>query len=126
MDRRELGNWGEEQAREYLEGQGFIILEQNYRCVLGEMDLIALDGESLVFIEVKTRTSTAYGFPMESIGKRKQEKYIQMASYYAKAKGLYKAPLRFDVVEVMAARQGLLSINHIPNAFQSFSGRYFL
>ena len=76
MDRKKLGSWGEQKAREYLESKGFVILEINYRCKLGEADIIAMDGDSLVFIEVKTRTSTTYGFPAESISSRKTEKNI--------------------------------------------------
>ncbi|MGI5851902.1 MAG: YraN family protein [Clostridiales bacterium] len=126
MNRIELGRWGERQARDYLEDQGFVIREKNYRCKLGEIDIIALDGGCLVFVEVKTRTSAAYGFPIEAIGRRKQEKYIQMASIYIKEKGLYEAPFRFDVVEVMPGRSGQPMLNHIPNAFQSVGGRYYL
>ena len=102
MNRKKLGSWGEEQARKYLENQGFLILDNNYRCKLGEIDLIAMDGDSLVFIEVKTRRSTAYGFPMEAVGKRKQSKYIQMASIYIKEKAMAQVPFRFDVIEIMA------------------------
>ena len=57
MNRIELGRWGERQARDYLEDQGFVIREKNYRCKLGEIDIIVLDGGCLVFVEVKTRTS---------------------------------------------------------------------
>lgn len=126
MERKKLGDWGEEQAKKYLESKGLTILEKNYRCKLGEIDLIAFDGEYLVFIEVKTRTSDAYGFPMEAVGKRKQTKYIQIASVYTKEKSLYGRSFRFDIVEVMVSRQGQGTINHIPNAFQSIGGRYYL
>jgi putative endonuclease len=126
MDRKELGRWGEGQAREYLQDQGFVILEENYRCKLGEIDLIALDGECLVFIEVKTRTSTAYGFPAEAVGRKKQNKYIQIASLYTRAKGLYEISFRFDVVEVMVKNQGEPNINHIVNAFQSSGRNYYI
>lgn len=126
MDRKRLGDWGEEQAARYLESKGLRILERNYRCKLGEMDLIAYDGEYIIFIEVKTRTSNAYGFPMEAVGKRKQTKYIQMASAYIKEKGMYGKSFRFDVIEIMTKEQGKPSINHIPNAFQSTGGRYYL
>ena len=125
MDRKKLGDWGEEQARNYLESEGLVILDKNYRCKLGEIDLIALDGDYLVFIEVKTRTSTAYGFPVEAIGPRKQKKYIQMASVYTKQKGLHGISFRFDVVEVMVRRQGQPAINHISNAFQPVGGKYY-
>ncbi len=126
MDRKRLGDWGEEQAANYLKSKGLVILERKYRCKIGEMDLVAFDGEYLVFIEVKTRTSNAYGFPVEAVGKKKQNKYIQMASIYAKEKGLHGRPFRFDIVEVMAGRQGQGTINHIPNAFHSTGGKYYL
>ncbi|HZJ58544.1 MAG TPA: YraN family protein [Clostridia bacterium] len=126
MDRIKLGRWGEERAGEYLADQGLVVREKNFRCKLGEIDLIAMDGECLVFIEVKTRTSVAYGFPMEAVGRRKQEKYIQMASVYIKARGLYGVPFRFDIVEVLTRDYEPPIINHIPNAFQSTGGRYYL
>ncbi len=125
MDPKKIGHWGEQQACKYLENMGFKILDKNYRCRLGEIDLIALDGDYLVFIEVKTRTSVSYGFPAESIGKRKQNKYIQMASIYAKEKGIYGASFRFDVVEIIINGPGRWGINHISNAFQSTGGRYY-
>ncbi|MFY9178097.1 MAG: YraN family protein [Caldicoprobacterales bacterium] len=125
MDRKKLGSWGEQKAREYLESKGFVILEINYRCKLGEADIIAMDGDSLVFIEVKTRTSTTYGFPAESISSRKQKKYIQMASIYSKEKGIRGVSFRFDVVEIQVKGQEKWDINHIPNAFQSIGGRYY-
>ncbi|NLN41910.1 MAG: YraN family protein [Clostridiales bacterium] len=126
MDRKKLGHWGEQQACKYLESKGYVILDKNYRCRLGEIDLIALDGGCLVFIEVKTRTSVSYGFPAEAVGKSKQNKYIQMASIYAKEKGIYGASFRFDVVEILInKKQGYWDINHITNAFQSTGGRYY-
>lgn len=125
MNRKSFGNWGEEQAKIYLEDHGFRILDQNYRCRIGEVDLIALDGEYLVFIEVKTRSSTAYGFPMEAIGTKKQNKYFNMASVYTKHKGIHEASIRFDIVEVMTRKDKALEINHVANAFQPNRGNYY-
>ena len=121
-----MGAWGEDQAVKYLKNKGFIILEKNYRCKLGEMDLITLDGEYLVFVEIKTRRSYAYGMPGEAVGKGKQLKYIQMAALYIKEKGLNGRPIRFDIIEVMSYEQDRGTINHIPNAFQPGGGKYYL
>ncbi|HZJ83224.1 MAG TPA: YraN family protein [Clostridia bacterium] len=125
MNNKELGDWGEQQAKGYLKSQGFIILEKNYRSHIGEVDLIAKDGDFLVFVEVKTRTSKAYGFPMEAIGPKKQNKYFKMASIYAKHRGIHDVSFRFDIIEVMVKYNSKPDINHIPNAFQPHKGNYY-
>lgn len=125
MNSRELGKWGEERAKLYLEEKGYIVVEKNFRSPAGEIDIIARDGEWLVFIEVKTRRTTRYGYPAEAVDYRKQAKYIQTALYYLKKKRLLNCTYRFDIIEVRVGKQGNYNINHITNAFQLTRRRYF-
>jgi putative endonuclease len=118
MNRKELGRWGEKMAAQYLiRKKRFDIIEYNYRCPIGEIDLVAHHNNILVFIEVKTRRSLAFGFPAESVNKIKQRKYVQLAQYYTKENGLTYADCRFDVVEVFVKHNGSCQFNHICNAF---------
>lgn len=107
-----LGKKGEKLVAEYLKKQGCKILEKNYRTPFGEADIIALDGEEIAFIEVKTRTSDSYGQPSEAVGKDKQQRYCRIAECYWLQTG--KEPnARFDVAEVWADGR----IEYIKNAF---------
>jgi len=125
MNNIELGRWGERQARLYLENKGYTIIGQNFRCSAGEIDIIAKDGEWIVFIEVKTRRSNNYGYPVEAVNSRKRMKYIQTALYYLKKHQLLDKAYRFDIVEVQVGKQGNHVTNHIINAFQSSRYKYF-
>lgn len=107
-----LGILGEKKAVKFLKGLGYKILEKNYKRATGEIDLIAKDGEYIVFVEVKTRSTNAFGMPSEAVDKRKQEKYFKTANVFLLEKGLMDAPCRFDVVEILDGK-----INHINNAF---------
>lgn len=99
--KRSLGLAGEEFAARFLTEAQLIILERNYRCSLGEIDIIAQDGQTLVFVEVRSRSSGRLGWGEESVTFRKQQKLKQVASYYLKEKGYRNFPLlRFDVVAV--------------------------
>ena len=126
MNQRELGKWGEGKAKEYLMGKGYRILQENYKCKSGEIDLIGSHGGYLVFIEVKTRRSTSYGLPVEAVDHRKQQKYIKTALNYIKEKRMLNTNYRFDIVEVRIGRDGSTSINHIVNAFQAVNSGYYL
>lgn len=118
MDQRKVtGQEGEELAARYLEEQGYKILERNYRCALGEIDIIACDNEDLVFIEVKTRTSRAFGYPQESITRSKQFRLKKIAlKYLAEKRPLYRN-YRFDVVSILMRNGKIDSIDVIRNAF---------
>ncbi len=98
--RLELGALGEEAASQYIRRRGYRILERNYRNRTGEIDIIAQDGQVIVFIEVKTRSSDEYGLPVDAVTKTKQSRLIRSASYYLKRRS---APLecRFDVVSII-------------------------
>ncbi|MCI8613441.1 MAG: YraN family protein [Clostridia bacterium] len=105
---------GERLAQTYLVKQGLRILSKNFTTDIGEIDLIATDETTLIFVEVKTRFNTDYGYPAEAVDFRKQKKISLVASQYIKKFGLYDVEARFDVVEVYLSD---LSINHIVNAF---------
>jgi putative endonuclease len=96
-----LGKSGENYACLELERLGYAILDRRYRTRVGEIDVVARDGEVLVFIEVKARRSGRFGPPAEAVGRQKRDKLMQMASAYIFAKRLGNARCRFDVVSVM-------------------------
>ncbi|MFA6711869.1 MAG: YraN family protein [Candidatus Caldatribacteriota bacterium] len=112
-----IGKIGEELARHYLSKKGYHILEQNYRVVFGEIDIIAEKNNCICFIEVKCRKSQKYGLPEESITKYKMNKIIKVAQLYIKQKGIEDKLFRFDVITLQFNHRLLANIKHIPNAF---------
>ncbi len=113
-----IGNYGENLARKYIEEKGYYLLEQNYLCKLGEIDLIARDNDYICFIEVKTRYSQRYGSPLESITSSKQKKIYRTAQYYICIKNIHKSHFRFDAIEVIISNDDRKPyINLIKNAF---------
>ncbi len=94
------GARGEEKACDFLQGQGYRILERNYRCRLGEMDIIAREGRTVVFVEVKARSSERFGLPQEAVGPQKRRRMTAIALCYLKSKGWLGEPARFDVAAV--------------------------
>jgi len=105
--RQGLGRTGERLAAEKLTGRGYRILERNFRCRYGEIDQIAEDGQDLVFVEVKTRRGYAYGLPEEAVTSRKQQKIVQVASYYLDLHECSDRSWRVDVVAVQLSSRGL-------------------
>ncbi len=101
-----LGKIGERHAVRFLSKAGFAILARNYRTPLGEIDIVAQDGETVAFIEVKTRATRTYGLPQEAVGPRKQRQLIRVAKLFLKAHGEPDVPCRFDVVAVTTGRGG--------------------
>jgi len=99
-ERKDKGDRGEDRAATFLRQEGYRILERNYRCPLGEMDIIARDGKTIVFIEVKTRSSDRFGSPQAAIGPQKQRRMTAIALCYLKGKGWLGMPARFDVAAV--------------------------
>ncbi len=115
MTGRETGQRGEDAALKYLKRKGYRLLERNYRAGRKELDLIMRDRQGgLVFVEVKTRASTAFGTPGEAVDYRKQQNIITAAQFYLQQTGQDEIRARFDVVEV--SPQG---IRHIENAFMT-------
>ena len=118
MNNKKLGDRGESCAAEYLQRQGCRILMRNYRTKIGEIDLIAEDHGTLVFIEGKTRSSVRYGTPAEAVNYKKRQKIIQTAYWYLRAQHREDAVCRFDVLEVYAVGDSWI-VHQIRNAFEA-------
>jgi putative endonuclease len=116
-DRAVLGGRGEQRAAEHLVSLGYEIIERNYRCRYGEIDLIAKEGGDLVFVEVKSRRSNSFGFPSEAVDRRKQEKLIKTAQRYVVERSLGEVDSRFDVVEVNFTNGCPVQVHVIKAAF---------
>ena len=113
MNRRKIGTEYENLAARYLESKGLRILESNFRCRLGEIDLIAKDHSVIVFFEVKYRSSEAMGVPQEAVDHRKQTRICKVADYYRMTHHLGEfTPFRFDVISICDHH-----MIWIPNAF---------
>ena len=115
--RQVLGKEGERIAERFLKKKGYKLVERNYRCAAGEIDLILLDHRVIVFVEVKTRTGHGFGTPLEAVEFRKQRKMIHAAQYFLSAKGLHQREARFDVVGISWPQSEPL-VEHIENAFE--------
>jgi putative endonuclease len=115
-NRRKWGEAGEDLAAQYLKQHGLNILEHNFRFGRGEIDLIAEDGEELVFIEVKARRSTAFGAPEDAVTEKKQEQIQMVADGYLFQHNIDDRPCRFDIVAI-EYRHGLAEIRHLRDAF---------
>lgn len=115
-----IGNRGEDAACRYLKKNGYRILERNYKKVqgkiVGEIDIIARKGETLSFVEVKTRKSEEFGLPCEAVTKSKQQKIIKTAYAYIEEKNV-DANYSFDVVEVLYDGRNVSEIRHLVSAF---------
>lgn len=104
--RRALGRKGEVAARTYLERRGVHILVTNYTCAAGEIDLIGQEREALLFIEVKTRTSEAFGPPQLAVHQRKQQQIVRAAQWFLAERRLPEIACRFDVLAVTFPNEG--------------------
>lgn len=112
-----LGQRGEDVACRYLRKKGYSILYRNFRCSLGEIDIIAMDSEDLVFIEVKARSSLHFGDPFEAVTERKQRQISKAALTYLK-KNAYDGSVRFDVVSIVFDNERAEQVTLIRNAFE--------
>lgn len=113
QNKRETGTAYEQAAAYYLEQHGYEILECNYRCRIGEIDLIARDGPYLVFCEVKYRRNGQKGHPLEAVDQRKQYRIMRCAQYYMMVNNIQEVPCRYDVLGIEGSQ-----ISLIKNAFQ--------
>ena len=111
--RSRLGALGETVAAAHLEAQGLNVVDRNFRTRYGEVDLIAEDSGTLVFVEVKTRRSLAFGAPEESVTPRKRARLAKVAAAYLQLHGLEQRNWRIDVVGVALQRTGPATINHV-------------
>lgn len=116
---RLLGNKGERQAARFLRRLGYRIVARQHKNQFGEIDLIALDGDCVVFVEVKTRRSTAAGHPAEAVDSAKQRQLTRLALVWLKQQGLLEHRARFDVVAILWPEDaGRPEIEHYRNAFE--------
>lgn len=113
----ELGRRGEHAVQEYLKRRGYDIIETNWSCYAGEADIIAYDDDELVFIEVKTRTSIKAGFPEDAVGKKKRQRYENIALAYLAENTVPPVKIRFDVVALVVIDDGHAMIRHHRDAF---------
>lgn len=113
--RKQLGKMGEIRAANYLEEKGYKVIETNYRCKTGELDIIVLDNETLVAVEVKTRRNLAYGLPCQSITLGKRDRIKKTLKYYLLVNKIDDMDMRIDVIEILATDAGSY-INHIIDA----------
>lgn len=111
------GNYGEEIAKEYLKGKKYILLEENFNCKSGEIDIIAKDKDELVFIEVKTREFGKNVRPIEAINRCKLNRIVKTAKYYAFINEVEEQNMRFDAVEVILKNKTIIEINHVKNIY---------
>jgi putative endonuclease len=116
-ERLDLGKWGEDIALKKVKRLGYRCLARNYRCPLGEVDLIARDGDTLVFIEIKTRRGRSLGYAKEAVDQRKRRQLSKVALDYMKSKGFPDVRARFDVV-VINLNGEEQEIEVVRNAFE--------
>ncbi len=121
--KKNRGRKGEDLACEFLKQNGYRVIERNFRCKMGEIDIVATDGESICFTEVKARTRTDYGMPRDAVDRRKQLKLLRCAQLYLKLHPGYAEQFspRMDIVEILYTEEGTY-VRHTPNAFSLSSG----
>ena len=120
--RRTLGAAGEVAAAAYLSKRGYRVLEANVRCRLGEIDLVALHGGVIVFVEVKGNRGGRYGPPEEMVTPAKQRRLTRLATWYLQRRGWLGRPARFDVVAVDWGAGDAALVRHFPDAFRGDGG----
>ena len=113
-----IGNHGEELAAAFLERNGFTIVERNFRCKGGEVDIVARDGKTLVFVEVKSRKTLSYGVPQLAVTPFKQRQISKAALTWLAKNHQHDKPARFDVIAILLSSDYQHQIEHIKNAFE--------
>jgi putative endonuclease len=108
-----LGAYGERVAAQRLVADGMVLVDRNWRCELGELDLVLRDADVLVFCEVKTRTSTAYGHPLEAVTARKAARLRRLAARWLDEHDMHAAGIRIDVVGVLRGERGAAEVEHL-------------
>lgn len=112
-----VGRYGEDVAVRHLADAGLVVLERNWRCRDGEIDVVARDGDVLVFCEVKTRRSTGFGLPAEAVTRGKADRLRRLALLWLREREASAAELRFDVVSVLCRPSGPAAVEHLRGAF---------
>jgi putative endonuclease len=115
--RQQLGRDGEDAAVRALESAGLVVLERRFRCRAGEIDVVARDGETVVFVEVKARAADGFGSPAEAVHARKRARMARVAAFWLRGRAA-EPPCRFDVVEVRRLPGGGLAARHLEDAFR--------
>ena len=112
-----IGNRGEELAAAFLERNGFKLIERNFRCKGGEVDIVAKDGKTLVFVEVKSRKTLTYGVPQLAVTPFKQRQISKAALTWLTRNRKHDHPARFDVIAIILESSYQHQLEHIKNAF---------
>ena len=118
MSKRAQGDAAENEALQYLQRHGLHLVERNYHCKPGEIDLVMRDGSSLVFVEVRSRRNTRFGSPVETVVARKQQRLVRAAAHYLQYHKL-DLPCRFDVIGI-CRDSDTVQVEWIKDAFQAF------
>ena len=108
-----LGAYGEKVAAAHLVAEGMTVLDRNWRCPQGEIDIVARDGDALVVCEVKTRSSTALGHPLEAVTARKAERLRRLAAAWIRERRVHPAEVRIDLVGVLRPARGAAGVEHV-------------
>ena len=116
--RQRLGRAGEDAAAAELTARGLTVLERRFRCRAGEIDLVAQDGPTVVFVEVKARAGVGFGAPAEAVHRRKRARLARVAAAWLQRRGGPEPACRFDVVEVLREPGGALCVHHVRDAFR--------
>jgi putative endonuclease len=117
LDRKRLGERGEDAAVAFLERTGMTIVERNWRCPAGEIDIVALDGETVVLCEVKTRRTASKGTPEEAVTPAKCRRYAKLAAAYLQHAGIEPVSVRFDVITLLVIAEDRALLRHLRAAF---------
>lgn len=113
----DLGRRGEKLAAEHLIASGYEIVERNWRCSMGEIDIVAFKDREIVFVEVKTRSSLAFGHPLEAITVAKLARLRRLAGAWCEAHPDVRAAVRIDAIAILAPTRGLVEIEHLERVF---------
>jgi putative endonuclease len=115
--RQAVGAWGERVAAQHLVTSGYQVVARNWRCSVGEVDIVAWQGDVLVFCEVKTRRGVAFGPPVDAVVFAKARRLRRLAAEWLATHDAHPSEVRFDVVSVLLVRPGTIEIDHIEAAF---------
>lgn len=115
---KNMGLWGENKAVEFLKAKNYTILVRNYHSRFGEIDIIARKQNTIIFVEVKTRKNTAFGFPAEFVDYKKQQKIMKTAQLYINDNFNAEFDYRFDIIEVFHYDDNKVNFNHLKGAFE--------
>ena len=116
-ERLALGRVGEKRAARFLRRKGFRIVTRNYSCYAGEVDIVALDGKTIVFVEVKTRTGSVHADPEDAVDRAKRNRIGRIAATFLRQTQSERRDYRFDIVSIVADDAGKMTVEHFPDAF---------